>query len=152
MRRPDRQALFDLASEQCGYVTRGQAARCGFAPDVLVYPAKRGTFQRVHHDVCRRRDFPFSPCEDVVAGWLTVGKDDAVASDESALNLWSLSDAVPSALHVTVLRARRSLARRPPPGVIVRTTTRPWGHGEVRSNEGLPPPRSRADRRRRRRS
>ncbi|MCC6178639.1 MAG: hypothetical protein IT305_25315 [Chloroflexi bacterium] len=51
-----------------------------------------------------------------------------------------LSDVVPDAIHVTVPRARRSLARplaRRPPGVIAHTTTRQWEHGEVRSNEGI---------------
>jgi len=135
--RPDRQALFDLASEQYGYFTAGQAAGCGYAPNVLTYHAKRGTFQRVHHGVYRFRDFPFSRREDVVAAWLAVGKDEAVISHESALDLWDLSDVVPDAVHVTVPRARRSLARRPPSGVIVHTTTRRWDNGEVRRNEGI---------------
>jgi predicted transcriptional regulator of viral defense system len=137
IRRPDRPALFDLASEQHGYFTTGQAARCGYAPNLLAYHARRGTFQRVHHGVYRFRDFPFSPREDVMAAWLAVGKDEAVVSHESALDLWDLSDAVPDAVHVTVPRTRRSLARRPPPGVIVHTTTRPWDNGEVRRNEGI---------------
>jgi predicted transcriptional regulator of viral defense system len=136
-RRPDRQALFDLASEQYGYFTARQAARCGYAPNVLAYHAKRGTFQRVRRGVYRFRDFPFSHREDVVAAWLAVGKDVAVVSHESALDLWDLSDVVPTAVHVTVPRARRSRARRPPQGVIVHTTTRPWDKGEVRRNEGI---------------
>jgi predicted transcriptional regulator of viral defense system len=135
--RPDRQALFDLASEQYGYFTAGQAARCGYAPNVLAYHARRGTFQRVHHGVYRFRDFPFSHREDVVAAWLAVGKDEAVISHESALDLWDLSDVVPDAVHLTVPRARRSLARHPPTGVIVHTTTRPLDSGEVRRNEGI---------------
>jgi predicted transcriptional regulator of viral defense system len=137
MHRPDRQALFDLASEQYGYFTAGQAARCGYAPNVLAYHAKRGTFQRVHHGVYRFRDFPFSPREDIVAAWLAIGKDEAVVSHDSALDIWDLSDVVPDAVHVTVPRARRSLARRPPPGVIVHTTKRAWDSGEVRRNEGI---------------
>lgn len=136
-RRPNRADLFDLASEQHGYFTTAQAARCGYAPNVLVHHAKRGTFQRVHHGVYRFRDFPFSPREDVVAGWLAVGRDEAVVSHESALDLWDLSDVVPDAVHMTVPRARRSLARRPPPGVIVHTTTRQWDSGDVRRNEGI---------------
>jgi predicted transcriptional regulator of viral defense system len=83
------------------------------------------------------RDFPFSPREDVVAAWLAIGKDEAVVSHESALDLWDLGDVVPDAVHVTVSRARRSLARHPPPGAIVHTTTRPWDNGEVRRNEGI---------------
>jgi predicted transcriptional regulator of viral defense system len=104
---------------------------------MLTYHVKQETFARVHRGVYRFRDFPFSPREDVVAAWLAVGKDEAVVSHESALDLWDLSDVVPNAVHVTVPRARRSLARRPPPGVIVHTTTRPWENGEVRRNEGI---------------
>src|SRR3712207_329921 len=85
----------------------------------------------------RSRDFPFSPHEDVVAAWLATGKDVAVVSHESALDLWDLSDVVPDVVHLTVPRARRSLANRPPPGVVVHTTARPWGDGEVRSHEAV---------------
>ncbi|MCC7371958.1 MAG: type IV toxin-antitoxin system AbiEi family antitoxin domain-containing protein [Chloroflexi bacterium] len=136
-RHPNRAELVDLASEQHGYFTTAQAARCGYAPDMLTYHVKQGNFRRVHRGVYRFRDFPFSPRENVVAAWLAVGKDEAVVSHESALDLWDLSDVVPEAVHVTIPRARRSLARRPPPGVIVHTTTRPWDDGEVRSNEGI---------------
>jgi predicted transcriptional regulator of viral defense system len=135
--RPDRQALFDIASEQYGYFTADQAARCGYARDMLTYHARRGTFQRVHRGVYRFRDYPSSPREHVAAAWLAVGKDVAVVSHQSALDLWDLSDVMPDAVHLTVLRARRSRANRPPPGVVVHTTTRYWGDGEVRSHEGL---------------
>lgn len=134
---PNRQALFDVASEQHGYFTASQAAGCGYRPNLLTYHVKRGTFQRVHHGVYRFRDFPFSLHEDIAAAWLAVGKDEAVVSHESALDLWDLSNVVPDAIHVTVPRARRPRARRPPTGVIVHTTTRPWDSGDVRSNEGF---------------
>jgi predicted transcriptional regulator of viral defense system len=136
-RGPDRQALFDIASEQSGYFTAGQAARCGYAPDMLTYHTTRGTFQRVHRGVYRLRDYPSSPYEHVVAAWLATGKDVAVVSHESALDLWDLSDVVPDAVHLTVPRARRSLANRSPPGVVVHTTARSWDRGEVRSHEAV---------------
>src|SRR5262245_4636204 len=75
---PDRQALFDVASEQYGYFTAGQAARCGYAPDMLTYHVRRGTFQRVHRGVYRFRDYPSLPHEHVAAAWLATGKDRAV--------------------------------------------------------------------------
>ena len=62
----------------------------------------------------------------------------AVVSHESALDLWDLSDVVPNAVHLTVPRAQRTLAKRPPPGVIVHTTTRRWEPGDVRKTHGLP--------------
>jgi predicted transcriptional regulator of viral defense system len=134
---PDRQALFDVASEQYGYFTADQAARCGYAPDMLTYHVSRGTFQRVHRGIYRFRDYPSSPREHVAAAWLAIGKDVAVVSHESALDLWDLSDIIPAAVHLTVPRAQRFLANRPLSGVIVHTTTRPWRDGEVRRHEGI---------------
>ncbi len=90
-----------------------------------------------HRGVYRFRDYPSSPREHVAAAWLAVGKDVAVISHASALDLWNLSDVIPDAVHLTVPRARRSRANRPPPGVVVHTTARCWGDGEVRSHEGL---------------
>jgi predicted transcriptional regulator of viral defense system len=134
---PDRQLLFDIASEQHGYFTTEQAAQCGYARNTLSYHVSRGTFQRVNHGVYRLRDYPSSPVEHVVAAWLAVGKEAAVVSHASALDLWDLSDVVPEAVHLTVPRDRRSLRNRPPPGVVVHTTTRPWSEGEVRRHEGI---------------
>src|SRR5882672_1087697 len=91
-KEPDRQALFDVASEQHGHFTTRQAAKSGYRRDMLAYHAKRGTFQRVHRGVYRFRDYPTSPRDDIVAAWLAVGRDVAVVSHESALAWWDLSD------------------------------------------------------------
>jgi predicted transcriptional regulator of viral defense system len=136
-RSPDSQALFNVASGQFGYFTADPAARSGYARDMLTYQVKRGTFRRTSRGVYRFRDYPSSPREEVAAAWLAVGKDAAVVSHESALDLLDLSDVVPDAVHLTVPRARRSLARKPLPGAVVHTTACPWGDGEVRSNEGI---------------
>lgn len=137
MHRPDKQALFDIASEQMGYFTADQAAGTGYAPYLLTYHTRRGTFQRVHRGVYRFRDYPTSPHEELAAAWLAVGKDGAVVSHESALDLWDLSDVVPNAMHFMVPRAQRSLAKRPPPGIIVHTSTRPWEHGDIQKAQGI---------------
>jgi hypothetical protein len=83
------------------------------------------------------RDYPSSPHEHVIAAWLATGKEVAVVSHQSALGPWDLSDVVPTAIHLTVPRARPSLANRPPPGVVVHTTEGSWGDGEVRSHEAV---------------
>ncbi len=134
---PDRRALFDVASEQHGYFTAEQAAQCGYARDMLTYHVKRGTFQRIHRGIYRFRDFPPSPQGEVAAAWIAVGKDVAVVSHESALDLWDLSDVVPNAVHLTVPRALRSLANRRLAGVVVHTTGRAWNEGDVRRHEGF---------------
>lgn len=134
---PDRQALFDVASEQMGYFTAAQAADCGYAPYLLTYHTKRGTFRRVHRGVYRLRDFPPSPREEVMAAWLAVGREVAVVSHESALELLDLSDVVPSVIHLTVPRAYRSLAKGSLPGVAIHTSTRRWEPGDVWQRDGL---------------
>ena len=44
-----------------------------------------------------------------MAAWLAAGRDSAVVSHESALDLFDLSDVVPDHVHLTVPRARRGL-------------------------------------------
>jgi predicted transcriptional regulator of viral defense system len=134
---PDHVGLYDLATEQMGYFTSEQAAARGYTRALLSYHAKRGNIQRVHRGVYRFRDYPPSPREDVVAAWLAVGKDVAVVSHETALDLWDLSDVIPGAVHLTVPRTQRSLARRPPLSTVVHTTLRPWRDGDVRTREGI---------------
>jgi predicted transcriptional regulator of viral defense system len=135
--RPDRQALFDIASEQDGYFTAEQAAACGYAPDMLTYHANTGAFRRVYRGVYRFRDYPSSPHEDVFAAWLAVGKDEAVVSHETALDLWDLSDVVPGAVHLTLPRSHRSRAKRSLPGVIIHTTSRQLADSDVRRQYGI---------------
>ena len=134
---PDRQALFDIASEQDGYFTAEQAAACGYAPDLLTYHTRTGAFRRVYRGVYRFRDYPSSHREHVVAAWLAIGKDTAVVSHESALELWDLSDAVPSSVHLTIPRSLRTRAKRSLSGVVIHTTSRPLAGEEVRRQQGI---------------
>jgi predicted transcriptional regulator of viral defense system len=136
-RAPDRAGLYELATEQMGHFTVEQAVAFGLSPALLSYHAKRGNLRRVHHGVYRFRDYPPTPREEVAAAWLALGKNAAVVSHDSALDLWDLSDAIPGAVHLTVPRARRWQPRRAPPGVVVHTTQRPWQEGDVRTREGL---------------
>ncbi len=135
--RPDRQALFDLASEQDGYFTAEQAAACGYAPHLLTYHTRTGAFRRVYRGVYRFRDYPSSPRENVFAAWLAIGKDQAVVSHESALDLWELSDVVPAAVHLTVPRFYRSRTKRSLAGVVIHTTSRELVGDDVRRQHGI---------------
>lgn len=120
---PDHSRLFEIASEQGGYFTAQQALSCGFSRANLSHHAQSGRFRRVRHGLYRLKDYPSSPREDVIRAWLSVGKDTAVVSHQSALELLGLSDLVPDAVHLTVPRAARY--RRRMPGVHVHTTTEP---------------------------
>ena len=121
--RPDRARLFGIASEQGGYFNAHQARACGFSRALLTHHVKSGQFVRVRRGLYRFREYPSSPREQVLIAWLTVGKDSAVISHESALDLLSLSDVVPHVVHLTVARSRRNLPSIP--GVKIHTTVRP---------------------------
>lgn len=119
---PDRRRLYETASEQGGYFTAEQARACGFSWALLSHHVKRGRFIRVRRGLYRFREYPSSPREEVLAAWLAVGKDVAVVSHESALDLLDLSDVIPDAVHLTVPRSRRDAPALP--GVKVHTTVR----------------------------
>lgn len=127
--------LFALASEQHGYFTSAQAQDHGISRRLLVHHANGGRFIRVRHGLYRFRDYPSFPREEVVAAWLAVGKDVAVVSHESALDLLNLSDVIPNAIHLTVPRAKRHRPKMP--GVTLHTTTRPLLPRDVVTREGI---------------
>jgi predicted transcriptional regulator of viral defense system len=133
--RPDHGCLFAVASEQHGLFTAAQAKACGFGSDLVAHTARSGRFVRVHRGVYRLRDYPSSPEEAVAAAWLAVGKEHAVVSHESALELLGLGDVIADRIHLTVPRAQRYV--RPPAGTILHTTTRPLGDEEVVVRGGI---------------
>ncbi len=132
---PNHVQLFEIAAEQLGYFTAGEARDCGFSWNLLSHHSQGGRFIRVRRGLYRFRDFPPSRHEDVMAAWLSVGKDTAVVSHESALELLDLSDVIPSAIHVTVPRARRHLPALS--GVTIHTTTRPIESRDITIREGI---------------
>ena len=132
---PDYACLFRAASEQHGYFLAAQARACRFDWDLLAHHARTGRFIRVRRGLYRLRDDPSPPREEVVAAWLAVGKETAVVSHESALDLLDLSDVTPNAIHLTVPRSRRHLPTIP--GVKVHTATRPLGAGDVVERDGV---------------
>lgn len=133
--RPDHERLFEMATEQGGHFTAPQARRCGFSKALLAHHAKTGKFVRVGRGLYRFRQYPSSPRDDVTAAWLGVGRDIAVVSHESALDLLGLSDVIPDAVHLTVPRSKRYL--RSPPGAVIHTTSRDLGRGDVVVRDGI---------------
>lgn len=83
----------------------------------------------------RLAEYPASPREEVLAAWLAVGKDDAIVSHESALDILDLSDVVPERVHLTVPRSRRY--RTAGPGVAIHTTNRPLPPSDVVTRGGM---------------
>lgn len=70
-----------------------------------------------------------------LAAWLAVGKEVAVVSHESALDILWLSDVVPDAVHLTVPRSKRNLPSLP--GVRILTTSRPPRGQDLLTRDGM---------------
>jgi predicted transcriptional regulator of viral defense system len=135
MAAPDYASLYALASTQAGYFTTRQAGAHGVSWRALTHHAHSGRFQRVRRGLYRFRDYPSSPYEDVVAAWLAVGAERSVVSHETALDIYDLTDLIPSAVNLTVPRAQRGM--RPPTGVKLHTTLQPLREDEVTIREGM---------------
>lgn len=117
---PNWNCLVEAASQQKGYFTTDQARSCGFSWDLLSHRASSGSIRRIRRGLYRLPDYPSSPREEVMVGWLSSGRESAVVSHESALELHGLTDLIPSSTHVIVPRSRRGY--RAPAGVTVHTT------------------------------
>lgn len=122
MQTPNRAQLYEIAAEQSGYFTTKQASGSGYSRALISHHAKSSLFIRVRRGLYRFREYPSSQHEDVLAAWLTLGKDVAVVSHDSALDILGLSDVIPNAIHITVPRSKRNLTSRP--GVKVHTTAK----------------------------
>ncbi len=131
----DYAALYAHASAQAGYFTTTQAREHGISGRALAHHATRGRFRRVRRGLYRFRDYPSSLHEEVVAAWLSMGADRSVVSHDTALDLYDLTDLIPSSVHLIVPRAQRGL--HPPTGVTLHTTTRLLRDDEVTIREGV---------------
>lgn len=118
--KPDWSCLVEMASQQKGYFAADQARACGFSWDLLSHRASSGSIRRIRRGLYRLPDYPSSAREEVMVGWLSAGRESAVVSHESALELHGLTDLIPGSTHVIVPRSRRGY--RGPSGVTVHTT------------------------------
>lgn len=124
-------ALYPLAERRAGYLTTAQAAEVGVSRQQLSYLARTGSLERVAHGIYRLRRFPTQRFEDVIVACLWAG-DDAVASHDTALAIYELTDAMPAAIHVSVPRPFRG--RRP--GVTVHAA--PLDDSDRSERDGVP--------------
>lgn len=129
--------LYRIAEQQAGYFTASQADDVGIDRSALRHHARPGgRYERVKRGLYRLRHFPSSPHEHVVAAWLPLRSSGAVVSHESALELHGLADVIPSAVHVSISRAKRGV--RPRLGVRIHTLELPLAEDEVRTVNGVP--------------
>lgn len=129
--------LYALAEGNAGYLTARAVAHAGISRSTLSHHARPGgRLFHVARGLYRLRDFPSSPHEHIVAGWLrTPPSADAVVSHESALELDDLSDVIADQIHVTVPRAQR---RKPIEGVVIHPTSFPITQRQRRDVLGVP--------------
>ncbi|MHB8469040.1 MAG: type IV toxin-antitoxin system AbiEi family antitoxin domain-containing protein [Gaiellaceae bacterium] len=117
--RPDIRALETEAYEQHGYFTSAQARAHGISSQLLNHHVRRGRYEPVRRGLYRLQGFPRSEHDEMREKWLAVGAEKAVISNQSALALLELSDAIPDAVHLLVPRRHRGLRR--PAGVVLHT-------------------------------
>jgi predicted transcriptional regulator of viral defense system len=129
--RPDPDQLYAVSEAQAGYFTTSQAKQAGYSRGLVAHHAKTGAFERIRWGVYRLRRFPASRREDLYIAWLEAGTR-AVVSHDSALELYGLSDLLPSETHITL--PRTSSRRRP--GIQMHTTD--LHANEIAVRDGLP--------------
>jgi predicted transcriptional regulator of viral defense system len=102
-----RDALWEIAAAQHGYVTARQAAELGVSNMALVMLGRRGVVERAARGVYRFPKFPVSQYDPHMLAVLWTGAEEACLSHETALDAYGISDVNPSAIHVTIPKNRR---------------------------------------------
>jgi predicted transcriptional regulator of viral defense system len=130
-----RRELAELAGQLGGIFTAAAARDLGLGSGALAHHTRMGTVERVGRGVYRLAGFPPSENDRLVAVAAALG-DGAVASHETALKLYGVSDVAPSRLHFTMPRGRRYVSN-PRPDVQIHTTTSPVPANEIVQHEGF---------------
>ncbi len=101
-----RQELFELAVQQAGFFTAGQARELGYSNRLMHHHKSKGNWEEHGWGLYRLKYFPHSPDEDLVRLTLwsrnKAGEPQAVVSHDTALRHFELSDVLPDKYHLTV--------------------------------------------------
>jgi predicted transcriptional regulator of viral defense system len=124
--KPDWDRLFETALTQEGFFTTRQAHDAGFSPQLLVHYVQAGKAVRVRRGIYRLVHFPAGDNEELVIAWLW-SEAAGVVSQQSALALHGLSDALPAQIHLTLPEAWRRRRFRVPAGVVLHHADVPPG-------------------------
>jgi predicted transcriptional regulator of viral defense system len=112
--------LFEVAEQQAGFFTAGQALRAGYSYRLHHYHRRAGNWILVGHGLYRLRQYPGVEDEDLVRLSLWSrgrdGRPQAVVSHETALRLHELTDLMPDRIHLSVPKGFR---KRSPKGVVI---------------------------------
>jgi predicted transcriptional regulator of viral defense system len=123
--------LYTTAEAQAGYFTAAQARGLGISHQQLYYLSRTGSIERAAHGIYRLTRFPGQPFEDVMVATLWAGRE-SVASHDTALAVYGLTDAMPAVIHITVPRRFRGKMK----GVEVHIA--PLQPGERGVRDGVP--------------
>jgi len=102
-----RDALWNIATTQHGFVTAQQAADLRVDKHALQMLVHRGTLTRVAHGVYRFPKFPVGQYDRHMLAVLWTRAPEACLSHETALDAYRISDVNPNRIHVTVAKHRR---------------------------------------------
>lgn len=127
-----REELWDVATDQYGFVTTTDVRNLGCNPVELAKLAHRNKLEHIAHGVYRFTTFPTTERDDYMRAVLATGVPEAVLSHDTALLVHDLCDINPTEIHVTVPRSAR--VRRELPLVEVHNdnldaTDRGWWEG-----------------------
>jgi predicted transcriptional regulator of viral defense system len=116
--------LFEIAMAQQGYFRSQQAIQAGYQINNHPYHIKRGHWIREWRGIYRLANFPNHP-EDQYVLWSLWscnrhGEPQGVYSFDTALNIYDVSDIMPTKLHMTVPRTFRRSSEIPLPLVLHR--------------------------------
>ncbi len=104
--RERRNQLAELASGQEGFFTAAQAVEAGYSYRLQHLHHHAGNWEKVGHGVYRLPHFPLPTRADLITLSLwsrrRSGEVQAVASHETALSIYELSDVLPAKNHLTV--------------------------------------------------
>lgn len=102
-----RDALWDVAATQHGFVTSAQARELGITAMAIQMLVQRGTLDRAARGVYRFPRYPVGQHDGLALAVLWTGAAEACLSHETALDGYGLSDVNPDVVHVTVAGHRR---------------------------------------------
>lgn len=116
MKMPESE-LFEIAENQQGYFTFQQAVTAGFSDKNHAYHVKSGDWVKVFRGIYRLAKYPVGEREELVL-WFLWSRNrsnvpQGVYSHYTALDLYELSDYMPSKLHMTVPVGFRRMAKIP---------------------------------------
>jgi predicted transcriptional regulator of viral defense system len=102
-----RDELWDIASEQHGFVTAQQAHDAGVGQPTLQMLVQRGTLVRAAFGVYRFPKYPVSQYDGLALAVLWTRAPEACLSHETALAAYGISDVNPNQVHLTIGKGRR---------------------------------------------